>query len=288
MKAALEKVADLLSAGAMDALAFPWATLRYQHTQAVYTQLLERYAPNTANKMMAAVCRVLAEAWKLGLMSAEDYHRAVAIQRQTGERLPRGRALSVGEVQALLGVCCQDISPKSNRDAALVAVLYGAGLRRSEVVALDLADWNAVECCLTVRSGKGDKDRTTYLDEGAAAALLDWLAWRGGEPGPLFLPLRRGGRIERQRLSDQTVLDVLRQRGQQAGVAAFSPHDFRRTFISNLLDAGADISTTQKLAGHASPVTTTRYDRRGEAAKRKAVNLLHTPYSYRSTAKTLD
>jgi site-specific recombinase XerD len=79
-------------------------------------------------------------------------------------------------------------------------------------------------------------------------------------------------------MSDQAVLDIFRQRGEQAQVSAFFPHNFRRTFISNLLDAGADISTVQKLAGHASPVTMARYDRRGEAAKRKAARLLHMPY----------
>jgi len=68
-------------------------------------------------------------------------------------------------------------------------------------------------------------------------------------------------------MSDQAVLDILKQRGEQAQVSAFSPHDFQRTFISNLLDTGADISTVQKLAGHASPVTTARYDRQGEAMR---------------------
>jgi integrase len=143
---------------------------------------------------------------------------------------------------------------------------------------MDLADWNKTDNCLTVRSGKGDKDRTTYLDDGAAAALADWLICRGYEPGALFYPTRKGGRLEARRMTDQAVLDILQQRGKEANLTSFSPHDFRRTFISNLLDRGADISTVQKLAGHASPVTTARYDRRGEAAKRKAASLLYTPY----------
>jgi len=278
MLGALNAIATLVSAGKLDAINFPWSELRYQHTQAIYVQLSERHASSTANKMMAALSRVLEEAWKLGLMTAEDYHRAIAIERKTGQRLLTGRALSIGEVQALFNVCAQDKSVKGSRDAALIAVLYSAGLRRSEVVALDLSDWEETDNCLIVRSGKGDKDRTNYLDDGAASALTDWLRWRGEESGALFYPTRKGSRIEKRRMTDQAVLDILQQRGLDAKLASFSPHDFRRTFASNMIDAGVDIVTVQNLMGHASPVTTARYDRRGEEAKRKAASLLHTPY----------
>src|SRR5262249_27552363 len=206
-----------------------WASLRYQHTLALRSLLAERYKPATANKMLAALRRVLLEARRLGLMSPDDYAHAADIAAVKGSSLPPGRALSMGELTALMLVCSADPTPAGPRDAALIALLSRGGLRRSEVVALDLDDYVPETGAITVRSGKGRKGRTTYLDGGAAPAIADWLAVRGAEAGSLLCPVNKAGKITIRRLTDQAVLGALQKRAKQATVKGFSPHDLRRT-----------------------------------------------------------
>jgi len=273
MMQALDRVAELASGGEHDARSFPWEHLRYQHTAAIRTRLVEAHAPATVNKMLSALRGVLKEAWRLGHLTAEEYHRAADVSNVKVETLPSGRALAHGEVGKLLQACQVDISPAGRRDAALVAMLCTTGLRRSEVVNLDASDYNSQDGSLMVRQGKGRKDRMVYVVNEAAMLLGLWLEDRGQEGGALFCPVK-GGKVTIRRMTGQAILYILRKRAEGAGVVRFSPHDLRRTFISNLLDAGADLVTVQQLAGHARVETTARYDRRGEDAKRRAAGLL--------------
>lgn len=281
MLGALNTIADLVSSGQADAHSLDWSALRFQHTTAIRSALAERYKPATVNKMLSALRQVLKQAWRLGQISQEEYARAADLKGIDAQTLPAGRSVPTGEILALMTECGNDLTPAGARDAAIVAVLYSGGLRRAELVGLNLADYDAEAGELVVR-GKRRKERIVPVVNGTVHALADWLSVRGDDPGALFIPIRKGGHMQHgERLTTEAVWHMLKRRGKAAGIKDLSPHDFRRTFVSDLLDAGADIATVQRLAGHANIQTTARYDRRPEAAKRKAAELLHVPYTRR-------
>ena len=276
MRTALETIAAIASNERSDASMFPWSALRHEHVAAIRAELAERYAAATANRHLAALRGVLRACWRLRLMDGETLKRAIDVPSVRGSTLPKGRSLNAGELRAIFAAC--DGSPAGRRDAALLSLLYGGGLRRAEVVALDMADLDLDSGELTVR-GKGGRERLGHLTNGSLHAVLDWLGVRGTEHGPLLPPVLKGGRIQLgRRMTAQAVYERLRRIATAAGVQAFSPHDLRRSFVSDLLDAGADISMVQQLAGHAQVTTTQRYDRRPERAKRRAAEMLHVPY----------
>ena len=278
MRNALDIIAQL-GLGDPDATCWdiPWPLLRFQHTQALRSALAAQYAHTTANRMLSALRGVLKAAWKMELMSAEAYQRAASVTNVWGETVPAGRALASNELIALLNSC--DDTPLGIRDATIITLLYGCGLRRAELVALNLTDYRKVENEILVQ-GKGNKQRALPLGN-TTPTLVEWLAVRGTTNGPLFWGL--GNRNAQRRLSDQAIYNMLRKRAKVAGLEHLSPHDFRRTFVGDLLDKGADIATVQKMAGHASPMTTSRYDRRGQRVQHEAAKLLDIPIRRRST-----
>ena len=248
---ALDTIAYLLTGVETSALNCNWGNVRYQHAAAIRTKLAEVYSPATANKMLSALRRVAKEAWKLGYVSAEEYHKVASVENLAGVNLPSGRELSSGEIAALISICQSDLRLAGVRDAALIAIEYSCGLRREEVTNLDLSDYDPAARRLLVR-GKRKKQRYAYLTDGAFEALSDWLLIRGNESGPLLWPINKGGKMSNRRLTTQAIYNVLAKRGKEAQVKRFSPHDLRRTFVSHLLEAGADIATVSKMAGHAN------------------------------------
>ncbi len=258
-----------------------WSALRYQHTAVIRARLAEKYSPATANKMLSALRQVVKEAWRLGQMTAEEYQRATDVKNVTGQTLPAGRDIRIGEISALVRECVEDQTPSGARDLALIAVMATTGIRRASVVKLDVSDYNVETGTLVIRQAKGNKEYLAYVVSGAKKALDDWLAIRGDSAGPIFTPITQKGQVQLRRMSDQAIYNALVKRGEQAELQHFSPHDFRRTLAEDLLDAGADIVTVQKILNHANVQTTARYDRRPEETKRKAAELVHFPYGYR-------
>jgi len=277
MAGALDTMASIITEGA-NRLTLDWAALTFAETSTIRAELSSRYAPATANKMLSALRGTLKNAWRLGLMDVETYQRAADLKSVTGQTIPAGRAVATDELTTLLAKCGD--GPAGARDAAVIGLMY-SGLRRAEVINLDLADYNQAGNEVKVR-GKRHKERRVPLMSGVDKTLVAWLKVRGEWAGPLFVNIRRGGHLQRRRLTTGAINHLLTKLVGRAEVIAVTPHDFRRSLISDLLDAGADIATVADLVGHTNVQTTRRYDRRGERARRRAMDLLSLPREDRS------
>ncbi len=144
-------------------------------------------------------------------------------------------------------------APAFARDRALFEVAYGAGLRVSELVSLDMGDLQLEAGLVTVRRGKGGKGRVVPLGEGAVSALRAHLVADGQGEGPVFLN-QRGGR-----LSSRSAWSIVNEEALRAGLPDVHPHALRHSFATHLLSAGADIRSIQEMLGHSSLGTTQRY-----------------------------
>lgn len=282
MQGCLDRLAAALTA-AGDAGDHPgqlvqWHRLRYQHVIMIRAALTSRdWSPSHVNKHLCALRGVLKEAWRLGLMTAEDYHRAADVEQVTASREPAGRNIHSDEIAKVLAACLADENvPLGVRDAAMTAVLQSTGMRREEVAAARIERYDSGERSLRV-IGKGNAERTVYIHPTAVPYLDRWLAVIGARRGPVFRPVDKWGNIAPRHLSARSVGHTVDRRRREAGLQPTTTHDYRRTFIGDVIDAGGDLVQAQQLAGHKSPITTAQYDRRPARKRRAAVDRLHLP-----------
>ena len=277
MLSQLRKVARILGAPDIDAV--NWATLNPANVRAILSALsTQNLAPASIATALNALKGVARACWERGTLDTETYQRIRSIRPPAGSRLPAGRDIDAGERLALMQTTARDRTPAGVRDAAILAMLIATGMRRAELCALRTSDVDLQSGKLRVL-GKGDKERTVYLRNGALRYLRDWLTIRGDGPGPIFCRVNKGGRIfTAQPLSTTAMHKIITKRAAEAGLRDITPHDFRRTYAGELLDAGQDIATVAALLGHASVETTARYDRRGERAKEAAAACISVPY----------
>jgi integrase/recombinase XerD len=178
-------------------------------------------------------------------------------------KIPRSlpKAIPLEDVERLIDL--PDSSPLGRRDKALLEVLYGTGVRISELAALDLDDIDLDQGSVLVRAGKGNKARLVPMGRAARGALGDYLTVTRPElikksgssaKGALFLNAR-GGRLSRQ--GCWKILKGYARAGDMEDKV--SPHTLRHSFATHMLDAGADIRAVQELLGHASLATTQVY-----------------------------
>ncbi|NMZ21528.1 tyrosine-type recombinase/integrase [Pseudomonas proteolytica] len=277
MRYVLQDAADRLGFEEINLEDIDWHLLQPEHVMALVAVLREDgYAPNTSSLYVNAVRGVMNEAWRISLISQEHLLKMRSVKATAGTRLSQGRNLRRTLIRELMDVCAADPRPQGLRDAAVIGILYGSGMRKSESVNLDLAQVNFAERSLRVM-GKGNKELIKYAPAWAFAKLQAWLEFRRehlkeGEQDDIFLfnRIRRGSHITRERITKHAIYYIARQRGEQVGVKIM-PHDFRRSFITRVIEEH-DLSIAQKLAHHTNIQTTASYDVRDDNERRRAID----------------
>ena len=201
--------------------------------------------------------RWLANEGLIGFNPVQDVHAPKA-----GRPLPK--ALGVDDAVCLAEFHNADADPWTEaRDRAIVELLYGCGLRVSELTGLDAQasntalGWVDLDAAEANVLGKGSKRRIVPVGAKAVEALRDWLEVRGDRPAPALFVSAKGARM-----SSHAVWKLLRERSLKAGLAApVHPHMLRHSFASHVLQSSTDLRAVQELLGHASISTTQIYTR---------------------------
>src|ERR1700719_2486680 len=218
-------------------------------------------AANTINQQLAAVRRLAHEAADSGLLSPE---LAAGISRVKGVKqlgFRSGNWLSAEESSEVLKRACGD-SMRAKRDYAMLAMLFGCGFRRSELVGLELDEiqmrqghWAVVDLI-----GKGGHIRTVPIPHWVKVTLDQWTRAARVTEGRIFRAVAREGKVWGKGISQNVVWYVVKNCYERAGLEHIAPHDLRsRTCAKLCHTSGGELEQIQFLLGHASVQTTERY-----------------------------
>jgi site-specific recombinase XerD len=217
-------------------------------------------APGTVNVRLAAVRRLAYEAADTGLLSPE---LAVGIRRVKGSKklgIRLGNWLTVNEARSLWQIP-DTRTLKGKRDRAMLAVLLGCGLRRSELTELTLdhlqrreEHWAIVDLV-----GKGGHIRTVPVPNWVKQAVDDWLFAARVKEGRIFRRVCRTGMVWGTDMTEKVVWHVVKEYAGRMGIAKLAPHDLRRSCARLCHSAGGELEQIQFLLGHVSVQTTEKY-----------------------------
>ena len=223
--------------------------------------LLDRnLSPATINLHLSAIRRLSREAAQNGLL---DERHALAMQRVPGLSSATGGAgkwLTKEEAEKLLEAPPAD-TLRGIRDRAILALLVGCGLRRSELVSTAVSHLQQREdrWVLAGLEGKGRRRRLIPVPLWVYDRVQTWLQAASISEGQVFRALRKNGCCTGQGLTERAIWSVVREHSQTASLSPLAPHDLRRTCAYLCRAAGGELEQIQLLLGHASIQTTERY-----------------------------
>jgi integrase len=211
------------------------------------------------NVRTTAVRKLAAEAPDNGLLAPELTTGIARVKSATSIGVRMGNWLSLKEAQALLNA--PDITTmKGLCDRAIIVVLLGCGLRRSEVAALTMGHIQQRDgrWCIVDLFGKHGRVRTVPVPAWVKVAIDAWTGPAGVVDGHVFRPVNRGDQVQGEVLSEKVVWQMLRPYASTAGIPGIAPHDCRRTAAKLCRAAGGELEQIQMLLSHASVQTTER------------------------------
>ncbi|WP_394222757.1 tyrosine-type recombinase/integrase [Alteromonas gracilis] len=258
---------------------FDWIAMKPVDIDVVIETLLEirKMKPRTVNSYLAAIRGVFRAAYMNGIVNNETYHRIQQIRNVKAETIAKGRKPIKKEAVKILVEHCLSLGDAIGfRDATIISLLAGSGLRRDELVNIKLKDYDSSLRKFVV-TGKGNKERTVDIPPNTCKRLNEWIdKYRGALPGYIFCSINKWGQMnisDNSPLSGNAIYDLLKKRTKELSHDHVRPHGLRRFCGTNMLKNGIDLVVVRDVLGHNSISTTQIYIENDEAELQKAVEL---------------